>query len=82
MTDSGHSNHLVPRTLWDKLYLSWFVICFLMVWIGTWAVNKPVAVLGMPLVYVWCSGWGLVWLVGCMYFGLKIEKEREAARRD
>lgn len=80
MTDTGHSNHLVPRTLWDTLYLSWFTICFLMVWIGTWAVNKPVAVLGMPLVYVWCSGWGLVWLLGCLYFGLKIERERVKAR--
>ena len=80
MTDPGHSNHLVPRTLWDKLYMGWFAVCFLMVWAGTWAVNKPVAVLGMPLVYVWCSGWGLVWLLGCLYFGLKIEREREAAR--
>jgi len=80
MTDHAPINHLVPQSLWDKLYLGWFVVCFLMVWVGTWAVNKPVAVLGMPLVYVWCSGWGLVWLLGCLFFGLKIEQERAALR--
>lgn len=80
MTDRGHSNHLVPRSLWDKLYLGWFLVCFLMVWVGTLFVNKPIPVLGMPLVYVWCSGWGIVWLLGCLFFGQKIEKEREAAK--
>ena len=45
---ASNSSHLIPQTLWEKLYLGWFLICFLMVWIGTWAVNKPIAVLGMP----------------------------------
>ena len=53
MTDSGQQNHLVPQTLWEKLYLGWFLVCFLMVWVGTWAVNEPVAVMGLPLVYAW-----------------------------
>lgn len=80
MTDRGYSNHLIPRTLWDKFYLGWYLVCFLMVWVGTLFVNKPIPVLGMPLVYAWCSGWGIVWLVGCLFFGQKIEKEREAAK--
>jgi len=82
MKDQKNSNHLLPRTGWDKLYLGWFIVCFLMVWVGTLFVNKPIPVFGMPLVYVWCSGWGTVWLFGCLYFGLKIEKERENARGD
>jgi len=82
MTDSGQQNHLVPQTLWEKLYLGWFLVCFLMVWVGTWAVNEPVAVMGLPLVYAWCSGWGIVWLLGCLYFGLKIEQDSAAARRE
>jgi len=82
MTDSGQSNHLVPQTLWDRLYLGWFLVCFFMIWVGTWAVNEPVAVLGMPLVYAWCSGWGIVWLIGCLCFGLKIEQARELSRGD
>lgn len=80
MTDSGQQSHLVPRTLWEKLYLGWFLTCFFMVWVGTWAVNEPVPVLGMPLVYVWCSGWGIVWLLGCLLIGLKIEADAAAAR--
>ena len=80
MTEFEQQNHLVPRTLWEKLYLGWFLFCFFMVWVGTWAVNEPVAVLGMPLVYVWCSGWGIVWLFGCMFFGLKIEAAAAAAK--
>ena len=75
MAASEQPHHLIPRTLWEKLYLAWFVICFLMVWLGVWAVNEPIPIFGLPLVYVWCSGWGLVWLLGCLYFGLKIEKE-------
>ncbi|MFL2538681.1 MAG: hypothetical protein ACJ0RU_04235 [Candidatus Rariloculaceae bacterium] len=75
MMTSKQQNHLVPRTLWEKLYLGWFTVCFLMVWLGTWAVNEPIPILGMPLVYVWCSGWGAIWLVGCLYFGLKIDEE-------
>lgn len=80
MTDSEQQNHLVPQTLWHKLYLGWFLICFFMVWVGTWAVNEPVAVLGLPIVYAWCSGWGIVWLFGCLFLGLKIEQEDAAAR--
>ena len=79
MTESNPS-HIVPQTLWERLYLAWFLICFLMVWIGTLAVNRPVAVLGMPLVYVWCSGWGILWLCGCLYLGLKIEREDDARK--
>ncbi|MED5534384.1 MAG: hypothetical protein VX690_01660 [Pseudomonadota bacterium] len=82
MTDSGQQNHLLPQTLWQKLYLSWFIFCFLMVWVGTWAVNEPIAVMGLPLVYAWCSGWGIIWLCGCLYFGLKIEQEDAASRGD
>ena len=80
MTEFEQQSHLVPRTLWEKLYLGWVLICFFMVWIGTWAVNEPVAVLGMPLVYVWCTSWGFVWLFGCMYFGLKIEAAAAEAK--
>ena len=80
MAEPATQNHLIPQTTWQKVYLGWFLLCFLMVWVGTWAVNEPVAVLGMPMVYVWCSGWGLAWLLGCLYFGLKIEAEREASR--
>ena len=80
MTESAKHNHLIPQTTWQKLYLGWFLFCFLMVWVGTLAVNEPVAVLGMPKVYVWCSGWGIAWLAGCLYFGLKIEADREASR--
>jgi len=69
-------SRLWPCTLWGKLYLGWFVLCFLMVWIGTWAVNRPVPVFGLPLVYVWCSGWGLLWLCGCLFCGLRIERDR------
>ena len=36
---------------------------------------EPIPILGMPLVYVWCSSWGAIWLVGCLYFGLKIDEE-------
>jgi hypothetical protein len=36
----------------------------------------------MPLVYVWCSGWGIVWLSGCLYFGLKIDKDDAADREN
>ncbi len=75
------TSHLVPRTSWEKLYMGWFLLCFLMVWVGTWAVNRPVAVLGMPLVYVWCTGWGIVWQAGCLFVGLKIEQEDEQAGR-
>jgi len=81
MSESEYRSHLVPHTFWGKLYVAWFLICFLSVWFGTLAVNEPVAVLGMPLVYVWCSAWGIVWLAGCLLFGLKIEQQR-AARRD
>ena len=80
MSDSGQQNHLMPQGLWEKLYLAWFLICFLMVWVGTWWVNEPVPVLGMPIVYVWCTGWGTVWLFGCLYFGLKIEAQRAETR--
>ena len=80
MADSEQQNHLVPQTLWQRLYLGWFLLCFFMVWIGTWAVNEPVPVLGMPMVYAWCSGWGIVWLLGCLFFGLRIERERELSR--
>jgi hypothetical protein len=66
---------LWPRTFWRKLYVAWFVICFLMVWLGTWAVNRPVPVFGLPLVYVWCSAWGVLGLAGCLYCGLRIERE-------
>ena len=82
MTDAGQQSHIVPQTLWERLYLGWFLLCFVMVWIGTWFVNEPVAVLGMPIVYVWCSGWGAVWLLGCLYFGFKIERDDAAARGD
>ena len=51
-------------------------MCFLMVWLGTWAVNRPVAVCGLPLVYVWASGWGILWLLGCLFCGIKIEREQ------
>jgi hypothetical protein len=74
--DQPPSSHLWPRTFWGRLYLAWFVLCFLMVWIGTWAVNRPVAILGLPLVYVWCSGWGILWLCGCLFCGLRIERDR------
>ena len=80
MSESSFQNHLIPQTVWQKLYLVWFLLCFLMVWVGTWAVNEPVAILGMPVVFVWCSGWGLAWLLGCLYLGLKIEAERNRAR--
>tara|TARA_B100000470_G_C19782118_1_gene388139 strand:- start:970 stop:1236 length:267 start_codon:yes stop_codon:yes gene_type:complete len=76
----SNSSHLIPQTLWEKLYLGWFLICFLMVWIGTWAVNKPIAVLGMPLVYVWCTSWGIVWLAGCWSFGTKIAADDAAIK--
>lgn len=76
-TDQPPPSGLWPRTLWGRLYLGWFICCFLMVWIGTWAVNRPVAVCGLPLVYVWCSGWGLAWLCGCLYCGIKIERDRD-----
>lgn len=80
MTNASQHNHLIPQTTWQKLYLAWFLFCFFMVWFGTWAVNEPVPILGMPQVFVWCSGWGIAWLSGCLYCGLKIEKEREAFR--
>ena len=71
-----------PWTIWEKLYVGWFVVCFLMVWVGTWFVNEPVAVLGgFPLVYAWCSGWGIVWQTGCCLIGLKVERDDEAAGR-
>ena len=71
-----------PRTIWEKLYVGWFILCFLMVWVGVWAVNEPVAVLGgFPLVYAWCSGWGIVWQAGCCLIGLKVERDDEAAGR-
>ena len=78
MTDRVPQNHLVPQTLSHKLYLGWFLFCFFMVWFGTWAVNEPVAVLGMPLVFAWCSGWGLAWLLGCLFLGIRIEREDKA----
>lgn len=71
---------VAPRSIWETLYLVWFVICFVMVLFGTWAVNRPVSVMGLPLVYVWCTGWGFVWLIGCLIFGLKIEREQEEER--
>jgi hypothetical protein len=80
MPETKGNSHLVPQTKWQALYLVWFVICFLMVWIGTWAVNEPIPVLGMPLVFVWCSGWGLAWLAGCLWLGLNIEKQRNESR--
>ena len=71
---------LWPRTFWQKLYVAWFVICFLMVWLGTWAVNRPVPIFGLPLVFVWCTGWGVLGLAGCLGCGLAIERERERRR--
>ena len=69
-----------PRTLWEWLYVGWFTFCLLMVALGTWAVNEPTAVLGLPMVYVWCTGWGLAWLIGCLIFGLKMERDIESGR--
>lgn len=74
-------SHIVPRTIWEKLYVGLLVVCFLMVWLGTWAVNEPVAILGLPLVYIWCTAWGVICLFGCLVFGLKMERDREQARR-
>jgi hypothetical protein len=67
-----------PRTLWERLYVGWFLVCFLAVYLGTWAVNEPTAVFGFPLVYVWCTVWGLAWQTGCLIFGLKMERDLES----
>ena len=82
MTEPEYTNHLTPGTLWEKLYMAWFIICFLMVYLGTWAVNEPIPVFGMPLVFVWCSSWGLVWLFGCWFFGTKIAKDDAEAKAE
>ncbi|OUU79054.1 MAG: hypothetical protein CBC38_05820 [Gammaproteobacteria bacterium TMED78] len=75
MSDKDSKSHLIPKTTWEKLYFFTFFFCFLMVYVGTWFVNKPIPILGMPLVFVWCSGWGLIWLISCCYFGIKILNE-------
>jgi hypothetical protein len=76
--NSEHDNLFPwPRAIWEKLYVGWFALCFLMVWLGTWAVNRPEPVFGMPIVYVWCTGWGFAWLVGCLIFGLKMQHNED-----
>ena len=40
MAEPEYKSHLMPQTLWEKLYLAWFLTCFLMVYVGTWAVNE------------------------------------------
>jgi hypothetical protein len=80
MIEPELKSHLIPQTLWEKFYLAWFVFCFLMVYVGTWAVNEPIPVLGMPLVYVWCTSWGIVWLAGCWFFGTKIAADDAAIK--
>jgi hypothetical protein len=80
MTEPEYTSHLTPRTLWEKFYMAWFIICFLMVYVGTWWVNEPIPVFGMPLVFVWCSGWGFVWLIGCWILGTKIAKDDAEAK--
>lgn len=71
-----YDDTLWPTTVWGKLYVGWFTVCLLMVLVGTWVVNEPIPVLGLPIVYVWCTGWGLAWLIGCTFFGLRMERER------
>lgn len=67
-----------PTTLWERLYVGWFAFCLLMVALGTWTVNEPTSVFGLPLVYAWCTGWGLAWQIGCLVFGLKMERDLES----
>ena len=70
-----------PWTIWEKLYVGWFTLCFLMVWVGVWAVNEPVSVFGFPMVYAWCTGWGIVWQTGCCLIGFRVARDDEAAGR-
>tara|TARA_Y100001936_G_C15733726_1_gene487403 strand:+ start:185 stop:433 length:249 start_codon:yes stop_codon:yes gene_type:complete len=80
MSSNKIKNHLIPQTLYQALYLVWFVICFFAVWIGTLFVNYPLPVFGLPIVFVWASSWGALWLIGCIFLGLKIDKERAARK--
>lgn len=50
------------------------IVCFLLIYppIITY-FNKPVAVLGLPLVYVWTTGVGIVWMVGAFLLGFLAE---------
>jgi hypothetical protein len=44
-------------------------------------MNEAVPVFGLPLLFVWVTGWGFAWLIGCVFLGLKIEKEREGFKK-
>jgi predicted membrane channel-forming protein YqfA (hemolysin III family) len=44
--------------------------------------NEPEHIFGFPLLYAWCTGIGIIWLIGCMFFGFRIEKEREEFKKN
>ena len=65
---SRKRRHLYP------LYWAFSIICFALIyWPVVTFFNKPVAVLGLPLVYVWTTGVGLVWLIGGLIIGFLAE---------
>ena len=75
-------NHIVPQTLYQWLYLIWFLVCLFAVWIiAPFYMNEAVPVFGLSLLFVWVTGWGFAWLIGCVFLGLKIEKEREGFKK-
>lgn len=67
-------SHFTPRTSKGRLFLLFNVICFLLVyWPVITLFNQPVAVLGMPLLYVWVTSVGIVWFLGVFLLGFWLE---------
>jgi hypothetical protein len=67
-------SHFVPRTSMGRLFLAFNVICFLLVyWPIVKLFNQPVAVLGMPLLYVWVTSVGIIWCIGVAVLGFRLE---------
>lgn len=67
-------SHFVPRTSKGRVFLTFNVICFLLVyWPVVALFNQPVAVLGMPLLYVWVTSIGIIWFLGVAFLGFWLE---------
>lgn len=76
-------NHLVPQTTNQWLYTIWLIVCLVCVWfIAPIYFNEPEHIFGFPLLYAWCTGIGIIWLIGCMFLGFRIEKEREEFKKN
>jgi hypothetical protein len=57
-----------------RIFWAFNVVCFLLVYPPIiFLFNKPASVMGLPLVYVWTTLIGLVWMVGAFVLGFMAE---------